>query len=234
MKTVLLAGGRGVRLRPLTYSIPKPLLPVGERPILELIIERLKTFGLTDLVIAVGYRAELIETYFRDGAQLGVHIEYVREVEPLGTAGPLALVRDQCDLGPDESLLVMNGDLLTELNMPQVVDFHERGGHDLTVVTREHLLENPYGVIERDGDRILSIVEKPVVPCTVNAGVYVFRASTLDLVPSQAVVDMPELMNIAVAAGRDVVAYPFDGPWLAIDRIEHLTEALGVVTEADA
>ena len=93
MKTVMLAGGRGVRLRPLTYTIPKPLLPVGERPILEEIIERLKAFGLDDLVMAVGYRAELIETYFRDGAQLGVHIEYSRETEPLGTAGPLALVR---------------------------------------------------------------------------------------------------------------------------------------------
>ena len=234
MKTVLLAGGRGVRLRPLTYSIPKPLLPVGERPILELIIERLKTFGFRDLVIAVGYRAELIETYFRDGSQLGVDIEYVREVEPLGTAGPLAVVRDQCGVSGDESLLVMNGDLLTELDMREVVDFHERGGHDLTVVTREHQLEHPYGVIECEGNRILSVVEKPVVTSIVNAGVYVFRCSTLDLVPSGTAVDMPELINIAVAAGRDVAAYAFDGPWLAIDRIEHLTEALGVVTESDA
>jgi len=234
MKTVLLAGGRGVRLRPLTYSIPKPLLPVGERPILELIIERLKGFGLVDVVIAVGYRAELIETYFRDGSQLGVNIEYVREVEPLGTAGPLALVRDQCSLEADSSLLVMNGDLLTELDMRELIDAHERGDHDLTVVTREHELENPYGVIEHDGDRIVSIVEKPVVTYTVNAGVYVFRSSTLDLVPNDTVVDMPELMNLAVAAGRDVVGYAFDGPWLAIDRIEHLTEAMGVATEADA
>jgi NDP-sugar pyrophosphorylase family protein len=234
MKTVLLAGGRGVRLRPLTYSIPKPLLPVGEHPILELIIERLKTFGLRDLVIAVGYRAELIETYFRDGSQLGVHIEYVREAEPLGTAGPLALVRDQCGARGDESLLVMNGDLLTDLDMRKVVDFHERGDHDLTVVTREYQLEHPYGVIQCEGNRIISIVEKPVVTDTVNAGVYVFRCSTLNLVPSGTVFEMPQLMNIAVAAGRDVAAYAFDGAWLAIDRMEQLADAARVVTETQA
>src|ERR1700674_5881829 len=109
MKAVILAGGKGVRLRPLTYTIPKPLLPVGEKPILEEIIERLKPFGARDFVIAVGYRAELIETYFRDGAQLGVRIDYVREAHPLGTAGPLSLVRVAFELPPDEPLLVMNG-----------------------------------------------------------------------------------------------------------------------------
>jgi NDP-sugar pyrophosphorylase family protein len=231
MKTVLLAGGKGVRLRPLTYTIPKPLLPVGERPILELIIERLKSFGFHDLVIAVGYRAELIETYFRDGSQLGVRIEYVRESEPLGTAGPLALVRDQCGVEDDASLLVMNGDLLTDLDMREVVAFHEQGNHDLTVVTREHQLEHPYGVIQHDGARITSIVEKPSVMDTVNAGVYVIRGSTLDLVPRGTVSDIPALMNAAVAAGRDVAAFPFDGPWLAIDRMEQLADAARFVTE---
>ncbi|MEX2255516.1 MAG: sugar phosphate nucleotidyltransferase [Acidimicrobiia bacterium] len=234
MKTVLLAGGRGVRLRPLTYSIPKPLLPVGERPILELIIERLKAFGLRDLVIAVGYRAELIETYFRDGSHLDVRIEYVREAEPLGTAGPLTLVRDQCGIGQDDSLLVMNGDLLTDLDMREVIEFHERGSHDLTVVTREYQLEHPYGVIQRDGTRITSIVEKPTVVDTVSAGVYVLRSSMLDLVPSGTVSDIPELMNKAIAAGHDVAAYPFDGGWLAIDRMEELADAVRFVAESPA
>ena len=118
MKTVILAGGSGVRLRPLTYTIPKPLLPVGEKPILEEIIERLKSFRrCEEIIIAVGYRAELIETYFRDGAQLGVRIEYVRETQPLGTAGPLALVRERCALAAGEPLLAMNGDILTDLDM---------------------------------------------------------------------------------------------------------------------
>ena len=119
MKSVLLAGGLGVRLRPLTYTIPKPLLPVGEHPILEEIVIRLKRFELRDIVMAVGYRAELIETYFRDGSHLGVHVEYAHESEPLGTAGPLALVRKQFghSVKESDSLLVMNGDLLTEIDM---------------------------------------------------------------------------------------------------------------------
>ena len=185
MKSVLLAGGLGVRLRPLTYTIPKPLLPIGERPILEEIVTRLRAFGLRDLVMAVGYRAELIETYFRDGSQLGVHIEYAHESEPLGTAGPLALVRQKFGSTAEgsESLLVMNGDLLTDLDMLALVDSHERGGNDITVVTREYQLRHPYGVLQLEGDRITGIVEKPAVTDTVSAGVYVLRWSALELVP---------------------------------------------------
>jgi NDP-sugar pyrophosphorylase family protein len=227
MKSVLLAGGLGVRLRPLTYTIPKPLLPVGERPILEEIVNRLRAFGLRDLVIAVGYRAELIETYFRDGSQLGVHIEYARESEPLGTAGPLALVRKKFGAGARDTdpLLVMNGDLLTDLDMLALIEFHERGGHDITVVTREYKLQHPYGVIQLDGDRITGIVEKPAVTDTINAGVYVFQWSALDLVPDGRAYELPELINAAVASGHSVAAYPFAGSWLAIDRMEQLEDA---------
>ncbi|MGD0312768.1 MAG: sugar phosphate nucleotidyltransferase [Acidimicrobiales bacterium] len=227
MKSVLLAGGLGVRLRPLTYSIPKPLLPVGEHPILEEIVTRLRAFGLRDLIIAVGYRAELIETYFRDGSHLGVHIEYAHESEPLGTAGPLALVRDQygATMEDGESLLVMNGDLLTELDIPALVEFHEKSDNDITVVTRQFQLRHPYGVIQLDGDRFVGIVEKPAVDDTINAGVYIFKWSTLDLVPSGRAYEMPDLLNSAVASGLTVRVYPFDGAWLAIDRIEQLEDA---------
>jgi NDP-sugar pyrophosphorylase family protein len=227
MKCVLLAGGLGIRLRPLTYTIPKPLLPVGERPILEEIVTRLRAFGLRDLVIAVGYRAELIETYFRDGSQLGVHIEYARESEPLGTAGPLSLVRAQfgATAKDTDSLLVMNGDLLTDLDMSALIEFHERGGHDITVVTREFQLQHPYGVIQLDGDRITSIVEKPAVTDTINAGVYVFRWSALELVPEGRAFEIPDLLNKAAASGHIVGAYPFAGTWLAIDRMEQLEDA---------
>jgi NDP-sugar pyrophosphorylase family protein len=227
MKSVLLAGGMGVRLRPLTYTIPKPLLPVGERPILEEIVIRLRAFGLRDLVMAVGYRAELIETYFRDGSQLGVHIEYAHESEPLGTAGPLALVREKFGATAEgsDSLLVMNGDLLTDLDMLALVDFHERGGHDITVVTREYQLRHPYGVLQLDGDRITGIVEKPAVTDTVSAGVYVLRWSALELVPDGRAYEIPDLLNVAAASGRKVVAYPFGGAWQPIDRMEQLEDA---------
>ncbi|MGH8994690.1 MAG: sugar phosphate nucleotidyltransferase [Acidimicrobiales bacterium] len=229
MKTVLLAGGLGVRMRPLTYTIPKPLLPVGERPILEEIVDRLRNFGLRDLVIAVGYRAELIETYFRDGSHLGVQIEYCREDEPLGTAGPLGLVRAQVGEQPsDESLLVMNGDLLTDLDMRALVDAHERAGNDITVVTREFQLRHPYGVIQLEGDRITGIVEKPAVTDTVNAGVYVFKWSALDLIPD-GFYEIPDLLNEAAASGRRVIAYPFAGHWLAIDRVDQLKDAADFV-----
>jgi NDP-sugar pyrophosphorylase family protein len=231
MKCVVLAGGLGVRLRPLTYTIPKPLLPVGERPILEEIVTRLRAFGLRDIVIAVGYRAELIETYFRDGSQLGVHIEYAHESEPLGTAGPLALVRSQLADAVEESepVLVMNGDILTDLDLPKLVEFHEQGGQDITVVTREYQLRHPYGVIELDGDRITKVVEKPAVTDTVNAGVYVFQWSALDLIPDGRAYEIPDLLNRASASGRRIVAYPFEGKWLPIDRMEQLEEAARTV-----
>ncbi len=231
MKSVLLAGGLGVRLRPLTYTIPKPLLPVGEHPILEEIIVRLRSFGLRDIVIAVGYRAELIETYFRDGSHLGVHIEYAQESEPLGTAGPLALVRKQFGHTAEDSdsLLVMNGDLLTEIDMRRLIDFHEKGGSDITVVTREFQLKHPYGVMELDGDRITSVVEKPTVIDTINAGIYVFRWSALELVPDGQAFEMPELLNTAIDSGCTVKAYPFAGTWLAIDRMEQLEDAARIV-----
>jgi NDP-sugar pyrophosphorylase family protein len=214
-------------MRPLTYTIPKPLLPVGERPILEEIVYRLRAFGLRDLVIAVGYRAELIETYFRDGSHLGVHIEYCRESEPLGTAGPLSLVRRQFESSAqaDESLLVMNGDLLTDLDMPELVDFHEQGGNDITVVTRQYELRHPYGVIHLDGDRIERVVEKPAVTDTVNAGIYVFRWSALSLIPDGRAYELPDLLNKATGSGYKVVAYPFDGTWIAIDRMDQLSDA---------
>lgn len=225
MKAVVLAGGKGVRLRPLTYTIPKPLLPVGEKPILEEIIERLRGQGFAEIIIAVGYRAELIETYFRDGAPFGVHIAYVRETEPLGTAGPLSLVRDQCALDASEPLLVMNGDILTDLDMRALLAHHERAGNDITVATRDHVLQHPYGVIEVDGDRITGIVEKPEVTDVVSAGIYAISPRALDAVPAGRAFDMPDLVNATIASGRRAGAYPFTDEWRAIDGLDQLEDA---------
>jgi NDP-sugar pyrophosphorylase family protein len=234
MKAVVLAGGRGVRLRPLTYTIPKPLLPVGEKPILEEIIERLKAFGFDEVVIAVGYRAELIETYFRDGTHLGVQIEYVREAQPLGTAGPLGLVRDACELPAGEALLAMNGDVLTDLDLRAFMTWHASNGCDLTVATREYRLQHPYGVITTDGARVTGIVEKPAVTDVVSAGIYALQPSALDVIPRDAFFDMPDLVNRLLEAGRSVGAYCFDGEWLAIDRIEQLEDAARLLAERHA
>ena len=234
MKALILAGGKGVRLRPLTYSIPKPLLPIGEKPILEEIIERLRAQGLRDLIVAVGYRAELVETYFRDGAQLGVRIEYVRETQPLGTAGPLSIVRSQCALPDNEPLLAMNGDILTDLDMSALMDAHRAAGNDLTVATRQFGLQHPYGVLQIHDGRITGIREKPTVTDTVSAGVYVIERSALDLVPANAFFDMPDLINALVAAGRRVGAHAFDGEWLAIDGLDQLEDAARMIAERNA
>lgn len=231
MKAVILAGGKGVRLRPLTYTIPKPLLPVGEKPILEEIIERLKAQGVRDFVIAVGYRAELIETYFRDGSQLGVRIAYVRETAPLGTAGPLALVRAQCDVPEDEPLLVMNGDILTDLDTRALAQAHAASGCEMTVATREYQLHHPYGVIDVTDGKISGITEKPSVTDTVSAGIYAIDASALDVVPEGRAFDMPDMVNALLAAGRSVGAYGFDDAWIAIDRIEQLEDAGRIIAE---
>jgi NDP-sugar pyrophosphorylase family protein len=234
MKTVILAGGRGVRLRPLTYAIPKPLLPAGEKPILEEIVERLRAQGLRDIVLAVGYRAELIETYFRDGAHLGIRINYVRETEPLGTAGPLALVRDAGELPAGEPLLVMNGDILTDLDISALVAAHRASSNDVTVVTREHRLQHPYGVIQVSEGRITAIIEKPEATDTVSAGVYVIEPRVLSHIPAGRFFDMPDLVNAVVAAGGRAGAYAFDGEWLAIDRIEQLEDAARLIAERHA
>ena len=234
MKAVLLAGGKGVRMRPLTYTIPKPLLPVGEKPILEEIIERLRGNGITDLIIAVGYRAELIETYFRDGAQLGVSVEYVRETQPLGTAGPLALVRSQCALPQGEPLLAMNGDILTSLDMRAFADAHARSGAELTVATREHQLRHPYGVVQVADGRVSGITEKPAVTDVVSAGIYAISPSALPLVPDGKFFDMPDLVNALAAAGRAVAEYRFDGEWLAIDGLDQLEDAARLLAERHA
>jgi NDP-sugar pyrophosphorylase family protein len=234
MKAVILAGGKGVRLRPLTYTIPKPLLPVGEKPILEEIIERLRAAGFRDLIIAVGYRAELIETYFRDGAQLDVRIDYVRESHALGTAGPLSLVRDGCDLTPEEPILAMNGDILTDMDMVAFMEFHRRGGYEITVASREFKLQHPYGVIQADGDRVTGIVEKPGVTDLVSAGIYALQPSALDVIPYNSFYDIPDLVNRLLADGRSVGTYRFDDDWIAIDRLEQLEDAARLLAERHA
>jgi NDP-sugar pyrophosphorylase family protein len=231
---VILAGGKGARLRPLTYTIPKPLLPIGDRPILEVIIERLKAGGIDRYVIAVGYRAELIETYFRDGSHLGVEVEYVRETHPLGTAGPLDLVRAQCNLDEREPLLVMNGDCLTDLEPRQLFDRHRAEGNALTVVTRQFQLLHPYGVVQLDGGKITGIVEKPAVTDTVSAGIYAVDPAALAYVPHDRFFDMPDLVNALAADGKRVGAYPFDGEWIAIDRIEQLEDATRLIEKRHA
>jgi len=163
-----------------------------------------------------------------------VRIDYVRESHALGTAGPLSLVRASFDLPADEPLLAMNGDILTDLDMTAFMEFHRRGGYEITVATREFQLQHPYGVIEVEGERITGIVEKPVETDVVSAGIYAIQPSALDVVPYNSFFDIPDLVNRLLAVGRGVAAYRFTDAWLAIDRIDQLEDAARILAERHA
>ena len=230
MKAILLVGGQGTRLRPLTFSIPKPLLPVGERPILQIILEQLRDAGIREMVLATGYQAELIQAFCGDGSRFGVSVSYVKEDQPLGTAGPLALVRSR--VAPDESVLLMNGDILTKLDFRQFVDAARRSGCDLTVgyTTYTHTL--PFGVLSVHGDLVDGIVEKPSQEFLISAGIYCVKASALPLVPDGRFFTVPDLIRALIAAGRRVGAYHIRESWMGLESVEHFEQAVQQLANA--
>jgi len=222
MKAVILAGGKGTRLAPYTVVLPKPLIPVGDRPILEILIGQLRHFGVSDLVIAVGHLAELIEAYFGDGGKFGVDITYSREHEPLGTAGPLGLIE-----GLDEPFLVMNGDLLTNLDYRVLGDFHTRGDAACTIAMYRRQVQISLGVMEvDDSDRLLNYVEKPTYDYRVSMGVYMFGPEIREYMEPGVHLDFPDLIGLLLRDGKKVVGFPFDGYWLDIGRHEDYAQAI--------
>jgi len=223
MKAVILVGGLGTRLRPLTFSIPKPLLPVGEKPLLQIVIEQLRGYGIDEIVLATGYQAELIHAFCDDGRKFGVEISYVHEEEPLGTAGPLSLVREQVAGGG--RFILMNGDVLTRLDFSRMIEFAERGDFELTIGYTTYVYESPFGVLSLDGDHVRGIVEKPRSEYPISAGIYVVSPSVLDLVPD-GFFTMPELMSALIAAGRPVGAFHIEEFWIGLETITRFDEAI--------
>ncbi|MFN4297160.1 MAG: nucleotidyltransferase family protein [Brevundimonas sp.] len=211
---VIMAGGRGARLAPLTRHTPKPMLTISGRPLLETIIQRLRDQGFGRFRLAVNYLAEVIEGHFGDGSAFDVEISYLRESEPRGTAGALALLEEPID-GP---FLVMNGDVLTRLDFGQLLAFH--GDHDAaaTVCVREHRFETPYGVVETEGHRLVSIREKPTFRWFANAGIYVLGPEALKQVPTSGHYDMPTLLAALTERGDTVGAFPIHEYWIDIGR----------------
>jgi NDP-sugar pyrophosphorylase family protein len=224
MKAMILAGGMGTRLRPLTFSIPKPLLPVGEKPILQKIMEQLRDAGITDLVLATGYQAELIRAFCGDGSKFGVSITYVHEHQPLGTAGPAGALKRQ--LTPGELLLLMNGDLITDLDFRKFVESSRASGCDLTVAYAKHTYRSPYGVLSIVDGAVQGVTEKPATEYAISAGIYCLSGAALDLIPEEAFYTMPELMTTLLAAGKRIHAYPIAGTWMGLESIEHFSEAV--------
>lgn len=187
---VILAGGQGARLRPLTELTPKPLLKVGGKPVLGLIVQQLRMYGFQKLFISVNYRGSQIEEYFADGSNYGVDIQYLRESEPLGTAGPLALLPEQ-----DKPCLVLNGDLLTSVRLDRMLDFHQDGGFNFTIGVKEYPFQIPFGVVETKKDRVIGFLEKPSESRMINAGVYILEPGVIDIIPNDRYYDMNNLIN---------------------------------------
>jgi NDP-sugar pyrophosphorylase family protein len=212
---VVLAGGRGTRLAPYTTVLPKPLMPIREMPVLEILLRRLSAAGFQRVHLAVGYLGELIEAYFRDGERFGVELSYLREDAPLGTAGPLAEIAN-----PSEQLLVMNGDLFTSLDFRALVRCHEENHAVATIATLQREVPIDFGVIKLDGARITGFNEKPTLTYDVSMGVYVFEREVIDLIPRRERFDFPDLLLKLLGRGSPVAAYRSTDFWLDIGRRE--------------
>lgn len=218
---ILMAGGLGTRLRPLTENIPKPMLNVGNKPILETIIEGFKQYGFTNFILSVNYKKEVIQDYFQDGSAFGVSISYIEEDKRMGTAGALSLLKEK----PSSPIFVMNGDLLTQVNFEQLLQFHEETEAAATMCVREYEYQIPYGVIETEGQQLVSIKEKPMHRSFVNAGIYVLSPEVFDYIPQDEFYDMPDLFKKLMDEQNNVSAFPVREYWLDIGRMADFEQA---------
>ncbi len=218
---VLMAGGKGVRLYPLTKDVPKPMLKIGDQPILEIILRKLHAQGFRNIFISVNYLADVIRDHIKDGAWLGLKVTYLEETQPLGTAGALAQMAGQIG----EPFIVMNSDLLTNCDLRQVIKFHKKQGAKATLGVREYSFQVPYGVVNIDGNEVESISEKPIHRSMVSAGIYALDPWALELIPKNEFCDMPTLLDSVKAHGEKVVAFPIHESWLDIGRHDDLNEA---------
>ncbi len=220
---VIMAGGRGNRLRPHTENCPKPLLPVGGKPMLEHIIERARAEGFRHFVLAIHYLGHMIEDYFGDGSRWQVRIDYLREKSPLGTAGAIGLLNPR----PDAPFLVSNGDVLTDIRYGELLDFHCQNGASATMAVRVHEWQHPFGVVRISGVDIIGFEEKPVARSHINAGIYALEPAALDALSAGEHCDMPTLFSrLQERAGRTIV-YPIHEPWLDVGREEDYDAANG-------
>lgn len=218
---VIMAGGKGTRLRPHTEHCPKPLLPVGGKPMLEHIIERAKGEGFSQFVIAVHYLGHMIEEYFGDGSPLDVRIDYLRESEPLGTAGAIGLM----DPRPVAPFVVTNGDVLTDIRYGELLEFHSRHGATATMAVRLHEWQHPFGVVRTEGVDIVGFEEKPISRSHINAGVYALDPCALDMLAAGEHCDMPLLFARLQERSARTIAYPMHEPWLDVGRLDDLERA---------
>ena len=228
MKAVILAGGKGTRLRPYTTAFPKPLMPIGEKPILEIIVRQLAAHNLTDIVMTVGHLGELIAAFFGDGSAFGVNVTYAREDTPLGTAGGLGLIRDDLN----DTFLIVNGDTLTTLDYTDLINFHKGEGAAATVALKRRQIHIDFGVVEVNGDgTVRDYIEKPTHESLVSMGISVLQPDVLEHIEQGQYLDFPTLIQRLVARGKRVSGYIYDGYWLDIGRPEDYERANAEIEE---
>ena len=222
MKAVILAGGKGTRLKPYTTILPKPLMPIGDMPILEILLRQMRRAGVDEAVLTVGHLAEMLRLFFQDGQRLGMNICYSYEDAPLGTAGPLSLVE-----GLDDTFLVSNGDVLTTLPLVELLAHHRHSGALATIAMHRRQVYIDLGVIQQDeAGHVTGYIEKPTYDFMVSMGIYVFEPRVLDFIPRNAYLDFPDLVKRLIAAGEIVTGFPFDGYWQDLGRADDYERAI--------
>jgi NDP-mannose synthase len=232
-RAVILAGGKGKRLGPYTTILPKPLLPVGDRAILDVVVHQLRELGFTEVTLAVGHLAHLVRAVMGDGSHLGVRIDYAEEDEPLGTVGPLSRIE-----GLDDSFIVMNGDVLTSLDYAELIDLHQEAGNVLTIASHRRVVRSDYGVLHLDDgsgrtQAVTGFEEKPETPHVVSMGVYAMEPRALDYIEKGQYLDLPDLVLRLIDAGEKVGSFLFDGYWLDIGRPDDYERAISEFGEIE-
>jgi NDP-sugar pyrophosphorylase family protein len=223
MKAVVLAGGKGTRLAPYTKILPKPLVPIGDMPILEILLRQMKKAGVDHVILTVGHLAEILRAFFQEGQRYGLKIEYSFEQKPLGTAGPLSLIADHID----DTFLVTNGDVLTTLDIRDLVAAHRRSGAIATIASHARTVKIDLGVLQFNGsDELTGYIEKPSYDFFVSMGIYVFEPRALEFIPYNNYLDFPDLVLKMIQARERVLGYRFDGYWQDLGRIEDYEQAV--------
>lgn len=221
MKAVVMAGGKGTRLAPYTKILPKPLLPIGDMPILEVLIRQMKHFGIDEISLTVGHLSELLRAFFQKGEQWGVKLDYYYEDFPLGTVGALAQIS-----GLNETFLMTNGDVLTTLNLKAMIEYHKQEQAMATIGMHHRKVKIDFGLLQlNEESRVTGYIEKPTQEYMVSMGIYVFEPGVVTYVPKGQYLDFPDLILKLIAAGEKVVGYPFEGYWQDLGRPDDYEQA---------
>jgi len=222
MKAVVLAGGKGTRLAPYTTILPKPLMPIGEMPILEILLRQMKRAGIQEAILTVGHLAHLMQAFFQDGERIGLKIRYSFEDHPLGTAGPLSLIQNL-----DDTFLVVNGDVLTTLNLSDLVRTHRESQAIVTIATHYRKVKVDLGVIQyNNANEVTDYIEKPSYDFFVSMGIYMFEPRVLQYIPHNEYLDFPDLVLRLIEKKERVMGYPFDGYWQDLGRPDDYAQAV--------